>query len=155
MPRVPADRVAALAKTSPEAEKLWQQVKDDVYGSKSITRMHLGYLDDGHVSTYYPDSPDISKEEITYVSDFTKDLGLMPENTRLRKLRSGDFELLIASAVTEPAQRDLKESQWTLDGPLKGKKLTLVYGDHQTEMSKIARNLVSKVTYRRHAKTYS
>ena len=93
------------------------------------------------MSTYYPDSPDITKDEISYASDFLKDRGLMPENTRLRKLKSGDFELLIASAVTEPAQRDLKDSQWTLEGPLKGKKLSLVYGDHKVEMGKIARNL--------------
>ena len=131
-----------MAKTSPEAERLWNQVKDDVYESKSISKMHLGYLDEGHVSTYYPDSPDITQSEISYVSDFVKDRGLMPENTRLRKLGSGDLELLIASAVTQPAQRDLKESQWTLEGPLKGKKLSLVYGDHKTEMGKIARNLM-------------
>ena len=142
IPRVSEDKVAALAKTSPEAEKLWNQVKDDVYESKSISKMHLGYLDEGHVSTYYPDSPDITQSEISYVSDFVKDRGLMPENTRLRKLGSGDLELLIASAVTQPAQRDLKESQWTLEGPLKGKKLSLVYGDHKTEMGKIARNLM-------------
>lgn len=66
----------------------------------------------------------------------------MPENTRLHKTPSGDFELLIASAVTEPAQRDLKESSWTFeDGHLKGKRLSLVYGDYKVEMGKIARNL--------------
>ncbi|EME49997.1 hypothetical protein DOTSEDRAFT_68754 [Dothistroma septosporum NZE10] len=142
IPRVSADKVAALAKASSEAEKLWNQIKDAVYDSRSISRMHLGYLDEGHVSTYYPDSNDITKDDISYVSDWLKDQGLMPENTRLRKLDSGDFELLIASAVTEPAQRDLKESQWTLEGPLKGKKLTLVYGDHKVEMGKIASNLM-------------
>lgn len=67
----------------------------------------------------------------------------MPENTRLHKKSSGDFELLIASAVTNPAHQDLKESSWTFeDGQLKGKRLTLKYGDHSVEMGKIARNLM-------------
>ena len=131
LPRTSAEKVAAIAKTTPAAEKIWEQIKDDVYESSSIGKMHLGYIDSGHVSTYYPDSPDITHAEIEYVSDFLKDQGLMPENTRLRKTSSGDFELLIASAVTEPATRDVKQSQWTLEGPVKGKKLTLVYGDHK------------------------
>lgn len=101
----------------------------------------MGYPDKGHISTYYPDSPDITHDEIEFVSDFLKNKGLMPENTRLRKTSSGDFELLIASAVTEPVSRDLNESEWTLDGALKGKKLIIVYGDYSTEMGKIARNL--------------
>lgn len=141
IPRIAADKVAALASTSPKAEKLWEIIKDDLYESTAISKMHLGYTDKGHVSTYYPDSPDITHGEIEYVSDFLKDQGLMPENTRLRKLPSGDFDLLIASAVTNPAQRDLKDSEWTLAGPLKGKKLRLVFGDYKIEMEKIARNL--------------
>ncbi|KAK4506981.1 hypothetical protein PRZ48_000715 [Zasmidium cellare] len=141
IPRVPAQQVEALAKASPQAEKLWHSIKDDLYESTSIAKMHLGYPDKGHVSTYYPDSPDITVDEIEFVSDFLKNKGLMPENTRLRKTSSGDYELLIASAVTEPAHRDLKESQWTLDGALKGKKLTLVFGDYGVEMGKVARNL--------------
>lgn len=71
----------------------------------------------------------------------------MPENTRMRKTPSGDYEVLIASAVTEPASRDLKDSWWSLDGPYKGKSLRLVFGDHQTEMAKIARNLTEARKY--------
>lgn len=142
IPRLPASSVEALAKTSPEAEKLWATFKDDLYQS-SISKMHLGYPDKGHISTYYIDSPEnpITTEEIEITSDFIKDQGLMPENTRLRKTKEGNFELLIASATTEPTQRDLKESQWTLSGKLEGKKLSLVYGDHHVEMGKIASNL--------------
>lgn len=131
LPRTSAEKVAAIAKTTPAAEKIWEQIKGGVYESSSIGKMHLGYIDSGHISTYYPDSPTITQAEIEYVSDFLKDQGLMPENTRLRKTSSGDFELLIASAVTEPATRDVKQSQWTLECPVKGKKLTLVYGDHK------------------------
>ncbi|EGP91460.1 uncharacterized protein MYCGRDRAFT_66700 [Zymoseptoria tritici IPO323] len=141
IPRVPSASVAALAKVSPEAEKMWGSIQDAVYDTSSIAKLHLGYPEDGAVSTYYPDSPGITTAEITYVSDFLKDKGLLPENTRLRKTSSGDFELLIASAVTSPAIRDLKESEWTLEDPVKGKKLRLVYGDHAKEMTTISTNI--------------
>ena len=109
--------------------------------------MHLGFPDKGHVSTYYPDSPDITREEIEYIATFTKSKKLMPENTRLRQTGSGNFDLLIASAVKDPARRDIKESEFTLDGPLKGKKLRIVYGDHHREMGKISRNLMEAKKY--------
>lgn len=105
-----------------------------MFDTSSIPALHLGYPDEGHVSTYYPDSPGITKKEIEIVSDFLKDQNLMPENSRLRKTSAGDFELLIASAVTDPKFRDTKQSEWTLDGELKGKKVKLVYGDHAKEM---------------------
>lgn len=105
-----------------------------MYDTSSIAALHLGYPDEGHLSTYYPDSPGITKKEIELVSDFLKDQGLMPENTRLRKTTAGDFELLIASATKEPEVRDTKNLEWTLDGELSGKKVKLIYGDHFLEM---------------------
>lgn len=140
IPRIPQSKFAVLAKASPETEQLYRSIEKNLYES-SIAKMHLGYPDAGHVSTYYPDSPGITKAEIDYTSDFLKNKGLLPENTRLRKTSDGNFELLIASAVSEPTARDVKDSQWTLDGPLQGKTLKLVYGDHHTEMGKIASNL--------------
>lgn len=100
--------------------------------------MHLGYPSAGHLSTYYPDSPDITQEEIDYVSEFLKEQKLLPENTRLQKLKSGDFDVLVASATSNPSEHDTEKTEWTLEGPLKGKKLRLVYGDHKVEMDKIA-----------------
>ena len=49
--------------------------------------MHMGYPDAGHMSTYYPDSPDITKEEITILSKFLAAKSLLPENTRIRKIK--------------------------------------------------------------------
>lgn len=96
------------------------------------------------MTTYYPDSPSISKEEITAVGDLMEKKGLALENTRLRKTSSGDFELLIASGVSNPParDRDLGEAKtFELAGSLKGKTLHLVFGDYQEEMSKIAHNI--------------
>jgi len=143
IPRLASEKFAAIAKTSPEARELYETFKDDLYESSQAGRMHLGYPDAGHVSTYYPDSPDITKDEITMVFDFIKDLGLMPENARLRKTKDG-YDFLIASAVKDPATRDLKQNEWTLEN---GKRLKLVFGDHSVEMGKIARNLTEAKKY--------
>jgi dipeptidyl-peptidase-3 len=142
IPRIKLDQVAALAKTAPEAEKLFKTFRDDLYESKATAGMHMGYPDKGHISTYYPGSPDITQEEIESVSEFLKQKKLMPENTRLRQTGSGNYELLIASAVTDPAVRDIEKDEYTLEGALKGKNLRIVYGDYQTEMAKISRNLM-------------
>ncbi|TKA82156.1 hypothetical protein B0A55_02044 [Friedmanniomyces simplex] len=144
VPRLPADKVTALANTSPEAQGFYNRIKDDLYESSSIARMHLGYPKEGHVSTYYPDSPDITQDEIETVARFLTDQQLMPENTRLRKTKSGDYEVLIASAVTKPENRDTEKTEWTLEN---GKKLRLVYGDHQIEMGKIAINIAEAKKY--------
>ncbi|TQS31533.1 hypothetical protein Golomagni_08179, partial [Golovinomyces magnicellulatus] len=68
--------------------------------------------------------------------------GLLPENTRLRKTQDGTFELLIASANTSmPAEgSDIgKEGSYVVeDGPLKGKNIKLVFGDHSKELKQIA-----------------
>lgn len=105
--------------------------------------MHLGFLDDGHMTTYYPDSKGITKEEISAVSKWMEEKKLLPENTRLRKTPEGIFELLIASAVTSvpPSGGDIgKGTDFVFEsGPLKDHKLKLVYGDYSKEMGMIAR----------------
>jgi len=104
--------------------------------------MHLGFLDDGYMTTYYPDSKGITKEEIGAVSKWMEEKKLLPENTRLRKTPEGVFELFIASAVTSiPASGgDIgTQTEYTFEtGPLKGQKLKLVYGDYSKELSLIA-----------------
>ena len=135
----------ALASQSPETKQLLEKTKAASAGGLHATTespglMHLGYPG-GHMSTYYPDSPDITEEEIRVVDNFLASKGLLPENTRLRKLQNGDFELLIASAIQNPPLEDRdagQSAQWTLDGKLTGKKLVLVYGDHLEEMAQIA-----------------
>ena len=62
--------------------------------------MHFGYPDEGHMTTYYPNSPNITKPEIEAVSAWMEKKGLLPENTRLVKAKDDSFEILIASADT-------------------------------------------------------
>lgn len=94
------------------------------------------------MTAYYPDSPNITKEEISSIGDLLEKKRLLLENTRLHKTSTGDFELLIASAETNPSpsDRDLGDiSSLELEGPLSGKKLKLVFGDYSTEMQRISK----------------
>jgi dipeptidyl-peptidase-3 len=99
VPRLEPRQLKALATVSKTALAFYEQFKDAVFAGNDIAKLHLGYPSDGHISTYYPDSPDITKEEIAGVSDFLADKKLLPENTRVRKTKDG-FEVLIASAMT-------------------------------------------------------
>lgn len=147
IPRLPATAFEALASATPETQAAFQKANSTgggIYETSEESMMLLGYPQDGHMTTYYPDSPSITKDEITAVGDLMEKKGLALENTRLRKTASGDFELLIASGVSHPParDRDLGEAEvFELEGSLHGKKLRLVFGDHQEEMAKIAHSI--------------
>jgi dipeptidyl-peptidase III len=144
IPRISAKVLTKLASVSEECAKALEKVSSTgggLYETKEPGMMHFGYPENGHLSTYYPDSPDITKEEITLVGEFLEKQKLLLENTRLRKTRSGDFEVLIASGIANPpaSDRDLGDvDTFHLGGKLSGKKLKLVFGDHSNEMAQIA-----------------
>jgi dipeptidyl-peptidase-3 len=139
VPRLEPRQLKALATVSKGTLDLYDKFKDAIYAGDDVGKLHLGYPGDGHISTYYPDSPDITKEEVAGVSDFLESKGLLPENTRIKKTAEG-FEILIASASSSPSldQRDLKDSEWKLDD---GKKVKLVFGDYSREMETIAHHI--------------
>ncbi|KAI0383834.1 putative dipeptidylpeptidase III [Hypomontagnella monticulosa] len=142
IPRCPEPVFAALASTSPEAQKFYNATSGAIFSTDKPALLHLGYPEEGHMTTYYPDSPDITKTEINAVSEWMEKQGLLPENTRLAKKKDGSFDLLIASAVTTvPGEGgDIgKETTFTLkDGDLAGKTINLVYGDYSKELAAIA-----------------
>lgn len=147
IPRLPASALEALSSATSETQAAFQKASTTgggIYETAEQSLMHLGYPASGHMTTYYPDSPSITKDEITAVGDLMEKKGLALENTRLRKTSSGDFELLIASGVSNPParDRDLGETDtFELEGSLKGKTLRLVFGDYQEEMAKIAHSI--------------
>ncbi|PWY93815.1 dipeptidyl peptidase [Aspergillus sclerotioniger CBS 115572] len=147
IPRLPVEAFQALASLTPKTRAAFALANTSgggIYETDVQSRMHLGYSEGEHMTTYYPDSPSITKDEITAVSDLMEQKGLPLENTRLRKTESGDFELLIASGVSSPParDRDLGEAEaLELDGKLEGKKLRIVFGDHREEMAKIAHSV--------------
>ena len=142
IPRCSEKTVAALAATSPEASKFYTATNGAIFSAPNPALLHMGYPEAGHMTTYYPESTDITQAEIDAVSSWMGDKKLLPENTRLRKDKDGNFEILIASAVTTvPTQGgDIgKDTQFSVeDGALKGKTIELVYGDYAEEMKSIA-----------------
>ena len=142
IPRCSPRTIAALAAKVPVAEKFHEQCKSAIYADgEKPSLMHFGFPGQGHMSTYYPDSPDITREEIEKVGELLGSKGILPENTRIRKTKSGDYEVLVASALSKSplGGSDAGEiTTWELSTPLEGKKVSLVFGDHQEEMAKIA-----------------
>ena len=142
IPRCDESAFAALATASPEATAFYKATGGGIFSSDKQPQMHLGYPAKGHMTTYYPDSPDITQAEIEAVSAWMAKKGLLPENTRLRKTPEGAYEILIASAITEvpAAGGDIgKDTEYTVeDGDLEGKTIKIVYGDFAAEMKNIA-----------------
>jgi len=142
VPRCDEGVFKALAATSPEADSSYKATAGAIFACEKQSMMHMGYTDQGHMTTYYPDSPSISKAEIDAVSSWMEKKGLLPENTRLRKVDDSVFELLIASAVCQcpPDGGDISSQSTGVleDGPLKGKTINIVYGDYAKEMKAIA-----------------
>ncbi|KAH9865367.1 hypothetical protein J1614_008950 [Plenodomus biglobosus] len=139
VPRLEPRQLKALATVCKHTLALYETFQDAIYAGSDVAKLHLGYPSAGHVSTYYPDSPDITKEDIARVSDFLESKGLLPENTRIKKTSDG-FDVLIASALTEPssAQKDVADSKWKLDD---GKTVRLVFGDYTREMATIVHHI--------------
>ncbi len=144
IPRISPEALRKLSDVNEESQKIYEKATKTgggIFEAKSDGLMHLGYPESGHMTNYYPDSPTITKGEISIVGDVLGEKKLLIENTRLRKLDSGDFELLIASGISNPpfSERDLGDVESIdLTGKLSGKKLNLVFGDYQEEMAKIA-----------------
>ncbi|EXJ71737.1 dipeptidyl-peptidase III [Cladophialophora psammophila CBS 110553] len=144
IPRISPEDLKKLCDVNDECKSLHEKATKTgggIYETKNAALMHLGYPEAGHMTAYYPNSPTVTKEEISIVGDVLEEKKLLIENTRLRKLDSGDFELLIASGVSNPpaSERDLGDvSSIDLTGKLADKKLHLRFGDYQEEMAKIA-----------------
>lgn len=140
IPRCGKGTFEALAATSPKAAEHYKATNGTIHKEDDQGLMHLGFTDEGNMTTYYPDSPDITRAEIDAISKWSETKGLLPENNRLRKTKDGVFEILIASAIAPPEGGDIgKATEFAIeDGPLQGKTVKLVYGDYAQEMKTIA-----------------
>lgn len=134
VPRIPKEELAKLASYNPAAKKLFDSVSEAIYSTTPEAKNLLGYPEAGHVTTYYPNSPSITKTEIDAIQSFMNDNSILSENTRLQKISDKEFHLLIASATRTPPSASGKTSFNLPDG----KVLKLVYGDYSTEMANIS-----------------
>ena len=153
VPRISPEQLEKLCVVNDDCKDLLARASKaggGLYETSTPELMMFGYPQDGHMTAYYPDQggmgKTITKDEIRAIGDVCEkhDPPLLLENTRLRKLKSGDFEMLIASAQLQPSSsdRDLGNLlELPLTGPLNGHKLVLRYGDHSVEMARVAREL--------------
>ncbi len=139
VPRCSPQVLEKIASTSSEARRYYEGCKNSIYADETKPAlMHFGFPGNEHMSNYYPESPDITQQEIENIGEVLGKKKLLPENTRLRKTKTGDYEVLIASALSNPPASDVdvgSETSWALEN---GRKISLVFGDHQEEMAKIA-----------------
>jgi dipeptidyl-peptidase-3 len=77
IPRCEEKAFAALASTSPIADKYYKATAGAIFSSNNSGIMHLGHLEDGHMTTYYPDSNGITKAEIQAVDEWMQEKKLL------------------------------------------------------------------------------
>ena len=78
IPRCGEQAFAALAATSPAASEFYKQTNGAIFSTGNDGMMQLGFLDEGHVTTYYPNSEKITKAEISSVSEWMQMKKLLP-----------------------------------------------------------------------------
>jgi dipeptidyl-peptidase-3 len=77
IPRCSKDAFDALAVTSFKAQQFYKATKGAIFASDNARIMHFGYPEDGHMTTYYLGSNDITKEEIQAVSEWMQEKKLL------------------------------------------------------------------------------
>jgi dipeptidyl-peptidase-3 len=77
IPRCDAKVFEALATLSSKAKKHYDAINGAIFPAAEPGLMHLGFPEDGHLTTYYPDSPTIKKSEIAAVGEFLESKGML------------------------------------------------------------------------------
>ncbi|KAF8474662.1 peptidase family M49-domain-containing protein [Kalaharituber pfeilii] len=150
IPRIPKEELKKLAAYTTEMNSVFESIQEAMYSTIPDSRNLLGYPDAGHLSTYYPNSPDITKQEIEAIQSFMIANALLPENTRLSKVEIGgaiEYHLLKASAFHSATEGEILEYNLPTGTPLEGRKLKIIYGDHSKEMEIIVANIDKAVQY--------
>ncbi|MCJ1360044.1 MAG: hypothetical protein MMC33_010047 [Icmadophila ericetorum] len=144
VPRISRSALESIVAKSPKARHFYEvaEASGGIYANEDqLERMHLGWPEKGHLSNYYPRSPTITEAEIVTINKSMAEKGLLPENTRIRKLHDHNFEVLVASGVKNPPADSIdvgEKTSWELDGHMKGKTVSIVFGDYREQMAKIA-----------------
>ncbi|ELQ43086.1 dipeptidyl-peptidase 3 [Pyricularia oryzae Y34] len=115
VPAVDGLVLKSLASRSSRLSELYKQIAESIYARPPFS---LGYPAESTQSSYYPDSPSITEEEIKAASKALEQNSVFLENTRLRKAANNvDYELLVASSFRTGDLEAYRESQriWVRD----------------------------------------
>lgn len=142
LPRISPENIEKLISQNGKAKEIYERLNGAMYsGADNPSLLHLGYPDQGHLSNYYLGNT-ITQQEIEAISKTIAKFGILPENTRVKKIKDNEFELLIASGVENPSSEDIDSEggKKILDINEDGVKgvINLKFGDYREEMTKIA-----------------
>lgn len=144
IPKLPMEDFDKLVLEGVDKESIssvYKQIRGAIYDTTSSL---LGWPENGQVSNYYPNSPEIKKEEAESVNKVLANEGIMPENTRVKKISSKEFVALVASSETENKTKNYPKESISLDN---GATLTIEFGDHHTEFKQIVDNMKQAAKY--------
>ncbi len=120
-----------MSRSSEEVYDLFVKVARPMFSPQPST---LGYPSRKSQSSYYPGPLQISRDEVALVSRAMEDNGILPENTRVRKIKAEEgqtvYEILQASVETDAESRIVEAPG--LDGSLR-----IIRGDHAHELNEI------------------
>ncbi|KAI5965361.1 MDL2 [Candida pseudojiufengensis] len=140
IPRISKEKFRTFVDSlsSDKISKLYFKIEDSIYDtSKGL----LGFPENGFSTNYYPNSENITKDEIQIVDNVLASNEIMPENTRIIKNDNGSFTVLISSADSKNIYEHLN-----LKTP-QGQPINFQFGDHSKQFSKIVENLTKALPY--------
>ncbi|TLS22073.1 uncharacterized protein PpBr36_09394 [Pyricularia pennisetigena] len=138
IPAVDGLALKTLARNSPRLSELYKQIAESIHARPPFS---LGYPAESTQSSYYPDSPSITEEEIKAVSRALERNSVFLENTRLRKAPdSVDYELLVASVTCDIEGDPTAQRTFALGEDQQG-VVRLVHGDHSADLELICAEL--------------
>ncbi|KAI6351049.1 hypothetical protein MCOR25_010192 [Pyricularia grisea] len=138
VPAVDSLTLKNLASRSSKLSELYSQIKDSINARPPFS---LGYPAVSTQSSYYPDSPSITEEEIKVVSRALEQNSVFLENTRLLKAANAvDYELLVASVSGDAEGNPPAQRKFALGEDQQG-VVKLVHGDHSADLELVCAEL--------------
>lgn len=131
IPRISVEDFEKIVKLSNSDLDLFNKIKEPLYSIDEKSAL-LGFPSDGHVSGYY--FGDVSKKNIDLIKKVLADHKVLYENLRVKKISETEFIILVASELTN------NKTSYPNEIEADGIKLTLKFGDHSKEFTKIIEN---------------
>lgn len=132
IPRISVEDFEKIVKLSNADLELFNEIKEPLYSIDEKSSL-LGFPSEGHVSGYY--FGDLSKKNIDVVKKVLADHKVLYENLRIKKISETEFIILVASELTN------NKTTYPNEIEADGIKLTLKFGDHSKEFTKIIENI--------------
>jgi dipeptidyl-peptidase III len=140
VPDLDPESLEAISVRTDELRSLFAEIEGPIF---SLPPFGLGYPGKKTQSAYYPDSDDITAEEIAAVGKVLATHSIRPENTRVRKSTSDGttiYEVLQASS-------EIRTTSSSFPMP-EGQGIVQFHnGDHSAELNKICEHLERAVPY--------